>query len=229
MKRIAIAIIGLALASGCHESYGPDVRVDWPARPTAIANVPRPQGAGLLQVITGYTPPVYSHAALRLQTTDGQVIFWDPGGDYALRTPKGRIEDRIVHPPEVAEYIRWRLDVVGDRGGEVFEWDLTPEHAAQLALLLVNGATTEQPKEKFNSNEIGGRCALSISSFLRRYCPQQVKMTRNWFYPYDLAQAMYKENPDRIIVYHKKKPVVVYYRPEDDQQPQPTQAMIDGQ
>ena len=217
MRRIAALMIGLALLGGCHESYGPDVRVDWPARPTAVANIQRPEGMGLLQVFTGYTPPVFSHAALRLENAEGQVIFWDPGGDYALRTPEGRVEDRIVHPPMMGEYIRWRLDVVGDRGGEVFEWDITPEHAARLAHVLVNGATREAPEGRFGSDEIGGRCSLSISSFLRRYCPEQVHMGMNWFYPYDLAQALYKEHPDRIIVYHKKQPVRVYHRPNTEE------------
>jgi len=213
MGRIFILLLmGLTLG-GCFNSHGPDVSTDWPSRPTAVANIDRPAGKGVLQVFAGYTPPVYSHAALRVETPDGHVVFWDPGGDYAKTATTGRQGDNPTRPPTAAEYLRWRLDVVGDRGGEVFEWDVTAEEAAYLADVLENGRTSDDPEGSFDPDVPPSQCALTICEYLDRFAPQYVQLGERLFYPYSLAQALYKQNPDRIIVYWLNKPTRVYYRP----------------
>ncbi len=212
VRTVALVVLMLG-AAGCTKAYGPDVAVDWPSRPTPVADIQRPAGHGVLQVITGYTPPLYSHAAMRLETADGHVVFWDPGGDYAKTRSTGRDADRIPRPPDIAEYIRWRLDVVGDRGGEVFEWDIPADKAAHLADVLENGRSGEGPDHAFDPDVPPTQCSMTISKYLRWFAPEYANVRRNWFFPYELAQALYKHNADRIIVYRLDAPVRVYYRP----------------
>jgi hypothetical protein len=216
--RVMLVMLLAGTSGGCFKATGPRVGVDWPARPTAVAAIRRPPDRGLLQVFTGYTPPVYSHAALRVQTVDGQVTFWDPGGDYAKTSAHRRHDDLVDHPPPIGEYLRWRLDVVGDRGGEVFEWDIQPQHAQRLADVLQHGATrADSQDDRFHADTVPSQCAIRICRFLRKFAPDQAQLTRNWFYPYKLAQALYRAGtPDRIIVYHRDRPVKVYYRPAAD-------------
>jgi hypothetical protein len=212
---VMIGLAGIALSTGgCFRSYGPKPIKGWSGQPVIIEHLERiPENEGRLQIICGYTPPLFSHAAMRLVTPDKGTLFWDPGGDYAKGdSADPREKDLVVNPPSLGQYIVFRLDMLGDRGGEIFEWDITREKADELYDALVNGRSKVDPGGAFTSNAVPSQCSLKVSGFAKRFAPEVTNLKHQEFYPYDLGQRCWRLNPDRVIVYQKKKPLLVYTR-----------------
>jgi len=210
----------LALSvGGCFRSYGPKPTPGWSGRPVVAEHLERiPDNQGRLQVICAYTPPLFSHAALRLISPDHGTLFWDPGGDYAkVDGDAPRRKDIVVNPPSLGQYLIFRLDMLGDKGGEVFEWDIDRALANELHDALINGRGEIDPGGPFTSNAVPTQCALKVSGFAKRFAADLTQLKKQEFYPYDLAQRLWRLYPDRVIVYEKNKPLMVYTRSGDDQ------------
>ena len=58
----------------------------------------------------------------------------------------------------------------------------------------------------------GGLCGLSVAKYLHRFAEDIVKVETVW-HPHRLAKQLYKENPDRVIVYRDKQ--LSYYIPSE--------------
>ncbi len=59
----------------------------------------------------------------------------------------------------------------------------------------------------------GGLCGLSVAKYLHRFAEDIVKVETVW-HPHSLAKQLYKENPDRVIVYRDKQ--LSYYIPSEN-------------
>ena len=66
--------------------------------------------------------------------------------------------------------------------------------------------------ESWNANAIGGTCGLSIAKFLHRFADDIIKVNTVLF-PHNLAKQLYKQNPDRVIIYRDEK--LYYYSPSE--------------
>jgi len=211
-----LAVVGgLSVAmGGCFRSYGPKPVQSWSGTPVVAEHLERiPESEGRLQIICGYTPPLFSHASMRLVHPDKGTFFWDPGGDYGQRdSDESRKKDLVVNPPALGQYIVFRLDMLGDKGGEIFEWDIDRETSDELHDALINGRSKIDPGGAFTSNAVPGQCGLKVSGFAKRFAPEVTALQHSEFYPYDLAQRLWRLEPDRVIVYEKHKPLMVYTR-----------------
>lgn len=206
-----------ACATGCVQSFGPDVpaKLDWQGHTEIAEHLEQiPPDQGRLQIICGYTPPLFSHSAVRLVTPDHGTIFWDPGGDYSqFDGGDTRQKDIVQNPPRLGQYIVFRLDMLGDNGGEIFEWDIDRTTADYLRDALISGRTELDPEGPFTSNTVPSQCAIKVSAYARKFAPQLVGLASTQIYPYDLAQSLWRLQPDRVIVYRKHQPLTVYTRP----------------
>ena len=212
MSRFTLSCLLLSVLSmgGCFHSTGPDVPLGWTGQRAALAMLNDKPGQGRLEIITCYSPPLFSHAALRLVCPDRPVIFWDPGGDFAKdKGPGGRAHDLITNPPTLPQYLAYR-EILDDSGGEIFQWDLSPKIALRLHDVLNNGTPDDGPGGAFTTNAIGLQCAWSISGFLRRFAPEVLSINENYFYPYSLAQQLWNPHPDRVLVYRRDIPLMIY-------------------
>lgn len=206
-----IALLLTALSTGgCFRSVGPNVPATLPGERAALAVLDDPQDQGRLQIICCYSPPLFSHAALRLVCPDRPAIFWDPGGDFAKdRGPGGRIRDLIANPPTLTQYLAFR-EKIDDAGGEIFEWDIPHFVALRLYDVLTSGNSAENPGGAFTTSAVGLQCAMSISDFLDRFAPDVLTCRESYFYPYSLAQHLWTQNPSRILVYRRAQPLMIY-------------------
>jgi hypothetical protein len=59
----------------------------------------------------------------------------------------------------------------------------------------------------------GGTCGLAIARFLHRFAENIVEVD-TVLYPHNLAKQLYRENPDRVIVYRDNH--LYYYIPSEN-------------
>ncbi|MFA7237098.1 MAG: hypothetical protein WC058_09555 [Phycisphaeraceae bacterium] len=215
VKWVALGCLWLSMLSmeGCFYSTGPDIPSDWIGRRAALAMLDDPKDHGRLEIIACYSPPLFSHAALRLVCPDRPVIFWDPGGDYAKdKGPGGRAHDLISDPPTLSRYLSYR-EMLDDTGGEIFQWDIPPDVALRLHNTLTSGNPLGTPGGAFTTSAVGLQCSLSISDFLRRFAPDILTIDDDYFYPFSLAQHLWTQHPHRVLVYRRDIPLMIYLPP----------------
>ena len=177
----------------------------------AIADRP---GEARLQVIIAYGPLVDNHAALRLVCPGRPVLFWDPGGGYNKQTaPHTRWNDIIVQdPPDLSTYLAFRRTHY-DTAVEIFEWRITAPQAAALMDVLRNGTDSRHPAGSFRSGTAGLFCSTAISDFLSRFAGDVMTVSKTYFWPNELAKALYTQNPYRVILFRPANPLVIYRPP----------------
>jgi len=90
--------------------------------------------------------------------------------------------------------------IIHTHAAEIFEFNISETEAVNLWDILRNGTTRSHPKGKFHTNAMGGTCGLSIAKFLHRFAEYIIKVN-SAFYPHNLARQLYKQNPDRVIIY----------------------------
>ena len=216
MKKGFTACCCLVLLSGC--AYLPWPHLPAPHLPDSwtgsaadfYAIADRPNEARL-QVIIAYGQLVDNHAALRLFGPERPVLFWDPGGGYNKQTaPHTRWNDIIVEdPPNLQTYLAFRRTHF-DTAVEIFEWRITTEQATTLYDVLWNGTDSSHPEGIFRSETPGLFCSMAISDFLRRFARNIMTITDSHFWPNDLAQALYTQSPDRVIMFRSADSPVIY-------------------
>jgi hypothetical protein len=179
---------------------------------TTIAD--RPEQARL-QIIIAYGQLVDNHAALRLVGPRRPVLFWDPGGGYNKQTaPHTRWNDIIVEdPPDLQAYLAFRRTHY-DAAVEVFEWHITAGQADELYDVLRYGTDADHPAGRFSSSTAGLFCSTAISDFLRRFAGDIMTVSDTYFWPNELAQALYTQSPDRVIVFRAADAPVIYRPPK---------------
>ena len=180
-----------------------------------------------LHVMVMYNEGPCSHVALRLYCQDKGPIFWDPAGGFANEQGnygmnQGNVDNEdedqelsinnsstvnsirfndvtTKKAPSINEYLAWRK-TIKTHAAEIFEFNISEAEAENLWDILRNGTTRSHPKGKFHTNAIGGTCGLSIAKFLHRFAEDIIKVN-SAFYPHNLAKQLYKQNPDRVIIY----------------------------
>jgi hypothetical protein len=202
------------MGTGCVLSPAPYRPADWTSRPLESGPHTDPAGGPHLQVIITYGGLTSSHSAVRVVGPGDQVVFWDPAGDYGRwgiplnpvygPYPLGvdRSSDVIRRdPPDLQTYVRfrWGLD---DTGVEVFEWDLPPEEADRLRVILLRG-TDPSTGARFTTNTAPPFCATAVAAFLRRFVSPTSTLSGWYFFPHSLARALYAQRPSRVLVFLK--------------------------
>lgn len=209
----------LLLVAGC--AYLPKPHLPAPHLPetwngTAVdfqAIADRP-GQARLQIIIAYGQLVDNHAALRLVCPGRPVLFWDPGGGYNKQTaPHTRWNDIIVKdPPDLATYLAFRRTHY-DTVVEIFEWRITRQQSERLADVLRFGTDSSHPAGAFRSSTTGLFCSSAISDFLKRFAGDIMTISETYFWPSDLARALYTQAPARVILFRSADAPVIYRPP----------------
>ena len=219
-----VLLFQLAVLCGCVVGPAPYLPQDWISHPGAFASIgTNPQSK--LQVIVTYSGFESSHSALRLVTSDGGVTFWDPGGDY------GRFDDDwnaqfgpwaseierdndliLSNPPDIGMFVRWRW-TLEDTSVEVFEWDISESRAQELQRILLHGTDDTHPAGSFSSWTFPLFCTMATSDFLRRFASPMIQLPERYFFPDNLAEALYTQAPSRVRVFTWDGQKTVYTPP----------------
>jgi len=154
--------------------------------------------------------------ALRLVTPGKPDVFWDPGGGYGTGPGDDvRRKDLIVvDPPDLETYLPFRWENF-DAAVEVFEWDLETEYAGKLYKILTQGTDENHPAGRFYTQSIGLMCSIAVSDFLNRFATELMDVPETFFWPHRLAQVLYTQSPDRVLVFRRREQPMVYIQPPD--------------
>ena len=182
-----------------------------------------------LHIMVMYNGPC-AHVALRLYCKKEGAILWDPAGGFARDQVYVNPEDRefnfddssnpnsirrndviVKSVPSINQYLVWRK-FIDTHAAEIFEFNILQDKTEELWTILRNGTKHSHPKGAFHTNAIGGTCGLSIAKFLHRFADDIIKVNTVLF-PHNLAKQLYKQNPDRVIIYRYEK--LYYYSPSE--------------
>ncbi len=182
-------------------------------------------GPGRLQVLVAYEGSLPSHTALRLLVGQGDVVFWDPAGDYgkfdeAMQEEFGPFPVPVERPndilqgqvPDLSQFAQFRW-ALADTSLVVFEWDLPQEKALTLQNILLNGTNDHHRAGEFRTWTFPPFCANATADFLRRFGRPTVRLSDWYFYPHSLALALYDQPPSRVRVFVSDGPQRVYVPP----------------
>ncbi len=209
----------LVLSAGCDylpvpHLPAPHLPDNWEGSPADIDAIADRPDEARLQVIIAYGQLVDNHAALRLVGPGRPVMFWDPGGGYNKQTaPHTRWNDIIVEdPPDLQTYLVFRRSHF-DTAVEIFEWRITEKQANRLYDVLRHGTDSSHPAGSFRSETMGLFCSKAISDFLGRFAGDILTISGTYFWPNELAKAMYTQAPDRVILFRATDVPVIYRSP----------------
>lgn len=176
-----------------------------------------------LQVIITYNPLYCTHTALRLRRANAPPVLWDPAGsygsigeslpDFATReTTIKRTNDLIMDKvPNLDSYWQFSLQM-NDVGMEVFEWQISNLAANRLLARLQMGAgLIPGDQHNFKTETAGFFCSVAVSDFLNRYAKEFIPIQERYFFPHNLAEQLYQQNPTRVVIYRKGEKKLVYH------------------
>ncbi len=118
----------------------------------------------------------------------------------------------VEKAPSLNQYLDWRKRI-DTHAVEIFEFNISDEQAEEIWTIIRYGTKRSHPKGRFSTNAMGGLCGLSVAKYLHRFAEDIVKVETVW-HPHRLAKQLYKENPDRVIVYRDKQ--LSYYIPSEN-------------
>lgn len=156
---------------------------------------------------------------MRLTSAGDGVLFWDPAGRYA-ETGRGsyeahvkRVNDLIVeNGPTLESY--WESSVnASDIAMEVFEWDLRDEQTQRIRQGLLRGAGIEPGRNDFQTKTMKPFCSLAVSRFLSSFEADPVSLESRYLLPHSLAEALYRQHPNRVFVFRRGQQTSVYTNP----------------
>lgn len=215
MSRFTLSaiVIAAALLSGCG-TVSPRAPRGWaelPANPSAEAIASDAGSDAQLQVIIGYGPVLWTHAALRLVCADGSTIYWDPGGAFGEEPGRfHRQRDVVFNPTPTTEDIWQYRRQLGNHALAVFEWDLPAADVERMRQLLIAGATTHEGRRIFDPDYRGGQCAEAISDFLRYHGPGTPPVNACYHYPHEFGEYLWTQSPSRVLVYKNDDTLTTY-------------------
>ena len=98
-------------------------------------------------------PPFSSEVGLSRSTRS----VWDPGGSYgSFHQEDIRSRDLIlISPPDLKSYLQFTW-IYSSVEAEVFEWDLTLEHAREMYEVLLKGTDKNHPAGRFQDDTYHG-------------------------------------------------------------------------
>jgi hypothetical protein len=231
---IASFILGVGLLSGCcfHGSYPPMLPSTWNGKECNAKSLEDNSGQSKLHVMVMYHKTSCKHTALRLYCRTKGPLFWDLAGAFATQVrylgPAARHNrdfatkrymdserrDDVINEkvPSLNQYLDWRK-TINTHAVEIFEFNITDSEAEELYAVLRYGTKRSHPKGRFSTNAMGGLCGLSVAKYLHRFAEDIVKVDVVW-HPHSLAKQLYKEDPDRVIIYRDKQ--LSYYIPSEN-------------
>jgi len=203
----------LPFVCGCHSGkfMAPE---KWVRRPesTAAADVTR-QGCGRMQIIICYERYWSTHAVVRLVSSDGTAILWDPGGGYWVHDPEavGRLADLVTsNVPTLEQWWAYRRSFTCEPFNTVFEWETSPGDAERLEAALRKAATALDGTCRFRTDVIRGQCGLAISDYLHLFGAPYVTIRKRYLWPHDLGRHLWHQNPDRVTVFRVESGMEVW-------------------
>jgi len=194
------------LIISCAHAPAPYRPVNWMSSSIDRQSIQNNPNQPLLQVIIVYGPWWCHHSALRLVCPDRPVLFWDPGGSYGIFHQEDiRSKDLIlIKPPDLEAYLQFTW-IYSSVEVEVFEWDLTLEHAREMYDVLLHGTDKNHPAGRFTTPTMGGFCCVALSDFLHRFAGKTMTVPKSFFYPHDLARVLYTQSPKRVLAFRRGK------------------------
>ena len=211
---IALLALQSIVFSGCVVGPSPSLPATWVKHSDYVQTITTTTThQAKLQVFVAYSGMASSHSALRLVASNGQAIFWDPAGDYGQFDDDwydqyghqfenvNRVNDLIIdNAPDMKTIIRWRW-TIDDTSVEVFEWDLSKTQAQKLREVLLNGTGDDHPAGSFSSWTPPFFCTMATSDFLSRFASPMIQLPKRYFFPHNLAKALYSQSPSRVRVF----------------------------
>ncbi len=213
-------IFGISLQAGCcyHRSNPPMLPKAWYGKECNIKSLEDNPDQAKLHVMVMYRGISCVHTTLRVYCRTKGPLFWDPAGGFASNhlyagqarrhrrydapVKKGPVRENDVlveKVPSLNQYLDWRKRI-DTHAVEIFEFNTSDEQAEEIWKILRYGTKRSHPKGRFSTNAMGGLCGLSVAKFLHRFGGDIVKVDTVW-HPHNLAKQLYKENPDRVIIY----------------------------
>jgi len=184
-----------------------------------------------LHVMIMYRGASCVHTALRVYCRSNGSLFWDPAGGFAschryagqarryrryeapVNEGPVRENDVLVEKaPSLNQYLDWRKRI-DTHAVEIFEFNISDEQAEEIWTIIRYGTKRSHPKGRFSTNAMVGLCGLSVAKYLHRFAEDIVKVDVVW-HPHSLAKQLYKENPDRVIIYRDEQ--LSYYIPSEN-------------
>ncbi len=231
---IVLFILGVSLHAGCcfHRSYPPMLPTTWNGNECNAKSLEDNPEQTNLHVMVMYHRTSCKHTALRLYCRTKGPLFWDPAGAFATQVrylgpaarhnrdfatkpymDSERRDDVISEEvPTINQYLAWRK-LINTHAVEIFEYNIPDDEAEELWTILQYGTKRSHPKGSFSTKAIGLTCGLSVARFLHRFSEDIVEVD-TVFFPHNLAKQLYKENPDRVIVYRDEQ--LSYYIPSEN-------------
>lgn len=213
-----LLLLSAVLLSGCLSSAQPNPPKNW-TRAAVEAGQSLQSGGAKLQVIVTYDASYSTHTALRLADRSQRALFWDPAGRYGetsdgtLASHIKRVNDLIVENEPTLE-MYWQSSVnASDTAMEVFEWDLSDPQALRLRKTLLRGSGLEEGRKEFQTKTIKPFCSFAISEFLQISDEDPVSLERTYWLPHGLAEALYRSDPSRVIIFRRGRKATIYTHP----------------
>jgi hypothetical protein len=215
-----LCILGIGFQAGCcyHRSNPPMLPKAWYGKECNAKSLEDNPEQAKLHVMVMYRGVSCVHTTLRVYCRTKGSVFWDPAGGYAARhhyagparrhrrfdapVKEGPVRENDVlveKVPSLNQYLDWRKRI-DTHAVEIFEFNISDEQAEEIWTILRHGTKRSHPKGRFSTNAMGGLCGFSVAKFLHRFADDIVKVDTVW-HPHNLAKQLYKENPDRVIIY----------------------------
>lgn len=170
------------------------------------------QTAGALQVYICYGRLLSNHTALRLTAPNKPTLFWDPGGTYKQDDPAyARRHDVITkNAPSLDEWWRYRRDGCREPIMEVYQWSLDAKQAQRLHQVLLNRTDPTDPTQTFEPDAGGLQCCKRVSELLMRFSPGRPVVMKKYFWPHELGEHLWDQQPEVVLVYRADAPAMAY-------------------
>lgn len=110
----------------------------------------------------------------------------------------------MISPPDLETYLQFTW-IYSSVEVEVFEWDLTMEHAREMHDVLLKGTDKNHPAGRFTTPTMGGFCSVALSDFLHRFAAKTMTVPKSFFFPHDLARVLYTQSPKRVFAFRRGK------------------------
>lgn len=208
-----LLLLMLTTQQGCVGQQGLQPPDGWEAQAIPSRQASDPTGQPRLQVVICYSKLISSHACLRLEGGNNQMLLWDPGGSYGEDMPGYHRQGDVLldrHALTLDQLWIYRQSGCGEPYMLVFEWQLTPEQARRCRQLFEQSLQQGDSGDGFHTDAPGGGCSVYVSRFLTKHCPVLQGLSGNWFWPHNLAQTLWQRQPGCVLLYQRGQPVMRY-------------------
>jgi hypothetical protein len=220
-RRILLLLLMLLIAPAVACHHAGTAPPGWVGEPVTAPDTTDPtnqsqgnggQSTGTLQVVICYGKLLSNHTALRLTTPDQTTLFWDPGGTYQHDDPAyARRHDVLTdNAPSIDEWWRYRRDGCREPIMEVYRWSIDTEQAKRIHRILTEYVDPTDPTQTFEPDAGGLQCCKRVSELLIRFADGRPAVTKRYFWPHELGEHLWGQQPDDVTVYRADGPTTAY-------------------